>query len=174
MPSKYVYKNRGKTQNYTPEILEKAVKAVQDGQMSIRKASEQFNIPRSTIGDRISGKHELHVPNGRPPAIPRDIELQVVEAVKMAARRGIGLTRNQILARTQMLCKNLSIKGTYGNFKAGKDWWEGVKRRHSDIALRKPEKLTTTRARMVNREVLGRYFKDLGKFCLLRVILISE
>ena len=80
----------------------------------------------------------------------------------MAARRGIGLTRKQVLLRTSVLCNRLEISSRYSNFKAGKDWWEGLKRRHPDVVIRKPEKLTSTRARMMNREVIFKYFNDLG------------
>lgn len=162
MPKKYVHTKRGKTQLYDQSILEEAVKAVQDCRMSIRKAAETWHIPKSTIGDRISGKHELLVKNGRPPAIPIEIENKIVDSIKMAARRGIGLTRSQILTRTNILCCRINISG-YTNFKAGKDWWEGLKHRHPEIALKKPERLSSTRARMMNREVIGRYFHDLGE-----------
>lgn len=67
----------------------------------------------------------------------------------------------KVLSRTSTLCKRTKIGSGYDTFTAGKDWWEGVKRRHPDIAIRKPERLTSTRARMMNREVIGRYFKDL-------------
>ena len=129
--------------------------------MSIRKASSHFGVPKSTIGDRISGKHELHVRNGRPPHIPDKIEQKIVDAVKMAPRRGIGLTRKQILAKTSTLCTRMKISSSYTAFKAGKDWWEGVRRRHPDLVIRKPEKLASTRARMMNREVINKYLNDL-------------
>lgn len=161
MPKKYVYTKRGKTQNYDRQALEKAVCAVKDGSLSVRKAAEQFGVPKSTIGDRISGKHELHVKNGRPPCIPREIEEKIVHALKIAARRGIGLTRRQVLSRTNLLCKRMKIGSGYKKFKAGKDWFEGLKKRHAGIVIRKPEKLGTARARMMNREVIGRYFDDL-------------
>ena len=163
MPSKYIYTKRGKTLNYSTAQLEKAVQAVQQG-ASIRNAAASFGVPRSTIGDRISGKHDIHVEHGRPPHISPEIEnkIQFVDSVKMAARRGIGLTRKQVLLRTSVLCSRLEISSRYSNFKAGKDWWEGLKRRHPDVVIRKPEKLTSTRARMMNREVIFKYFNDLG------------
>ncbi|XP_060577256.1 uncharacterized protein LOC132734512 [Ruditapes philippinarum] len=162
MPRKWVYTKRGKTQLYNKTSLDDAVNAVKEG-MSIRQAAKHFNVPKSTIGDRISGKHELHVPNGRPPHIPKAIEDKIVDAVKMAARRGIGLTRQQVLNRTLVLTKRMKIGGGFPNFKAGKGWWDGVRRRHPDLVIRKPERLSSTRARMMNREVIGKYFVDLGR-----------
>ena len=162
MPKKYQYTKRGKTLNYTQEKLEKAVASVQDGSLSVRKAASMYNVPKSTIADRLTGKHPLEAKRGRPPHIPFELESKVVDAVKMAARRGIGLTRKQVLARTNTLCQRTKIAGGYQNFVAGKDWWEGVKRRHPDVALRKPEKLSSVRARMMNREVINKYFHDLA------------
>ena len=55
------------------------------------------------------------------------------------------------------------MKFAFNNGKPGKDWFDGFKRRHPDLSIRKPEKLTTTRARMVNPVVLQRYFTDLNE-----------
>ena len=96
MPKKYNYTKRGKTQNYGDKQLEDAVKAVENGSLPIWKASATFSVPKSTIGDRKKGKHELHVQRGRTTHIPWDIESKILDAVKMASRRGIGLTRKQI------------------------------------------------------------------------------
>jgi hypothetical protein len=124
-----------------------------------------FNVPKSTIGDRISGRFDINQPvqHGRPPAIPIDIENKIVSSVKMAAKLGVGLSRKQILARTNVLCKRTKIQIAYPNFKAGKDWWDGLRRRHPEITIRKPEKLTSVRARMLNEVVVGNYFTDLEK-----------
>ena len=155
---------KGKNLQYSKQNLENAVIAVQCGE-SIRLASVKYGIPKSTIGDRISGRFDISKPivHGRPPAIPNEIEKKIVESVKMAAKMGVGLSRKQILARTHILCKRIKIQTTYDNFKAGKDWWVGVKRRHPEITLRKPEKLSTVRARMLNPSVVDNYFKDLEK-----------
>ena len=153
---------RGKILQYNRQDLENAVKAVEAGD-SIRQASAKYGIPRSTIGDRISGRFDIKEPvvHGRPPAIPFAIENKIVASVKMAAKMGVGLSRKQILTRTYILCKRIKMQTSYPNFKAGKDWWEGVKRRHPEITLRKPEKLSTVRARMLNPVVVENYFNGL-------------
>ena len=155
---------RGKILQYNRQDLENAVKAVEAGD-SIRQASVKYGIPRSTIGDRISGRFDIKEPvvHGRPPAIPFAVENKIVASVKMAAKMGVGLSRKQILTRTYILCKRIKMQTSYPNFKAGKDWWEGVKRRHPEITLRKPEKLSTVRARMLNPVVVENYFNDLER-----------
>ena len=154
MPKKYVPLKRGKTLLYDDSQLQLAVDAVQKKGWSVRKASSTYNVPKSTLGDRISGRFQVGVRRGRPPHIPPELESKIVESIKMAARRGIGLTRKQILLRTNVLCKRSKIGSGYSNFVAGKDWWEGVKRRFPNLKIKKPERLTSTRARMMNREVV--------------------
>lgn len=162
MPKKYIHKKRGKTLAYEQTSLESAVKAVQSGGFSVRQAAATFSVPRSTIADRISGRYELQVRHGRPPALPDSVEKTIVSSIKMASKLGMGLSRKQIIRRTHTLCQRTSIDTTYRNFKAGKDWFEGLRRRHPELVLRKPEKLSSTRARMMNPEVVQSYFKDLS------------
>jgi lysine/ornithine N-monooxygenase len=38
--------------------------------MSVRKAAEHFKVPKSTVGDRVTGKREIVVGRGRKPALP--------------------------------------------------------------------------------------------------------
>lgn len=160
MPRNYIHTKRGKTLNYSPSQLTDAVQACENG-MSIRKAAKTFQIPKSTIADRISGRFPVNVTHGRPCAIPHEIESKIVECVKIAAERGIGLSRKQVILRANVLCQRLNIKTSYPNFKAGKNWFEGLKKRHN-LVLKKPEPLGSTRARMMNRQVVGKYFDTLG------------
>jgi transposase len=39
------------------------VKCVKAGEMSVRKAAEHFKVPKSTVGDRVTGKREIVVEN---------------------------------------------------------------------------------------------------------------
>lgn len=72
MPKKYVPLKRGKSMVYDQEYLEKAVKAVENG-LSVRQAANQFNVPKSTIGDRVSGKLGLKSIHGRPLALSPEL-----------------------------------------------------------------------------------------------------
>ncbi|CAG2203648.1 unnamed protein product [Mytilus edulis] len=41
---------------YDLKSLENAVDSVKSGQMSVRKAAEHYNVPKLTVGDRVTGK----------------------------------------------------------------------------------------------------------------------
>ncbi|KAH3790479.1 hypothetical protein DPMN_168681 [Dreissena polymorpha] len=75
---------------YSQESLKKEGKAVENG-LSVRQAASQFNVPKSTNGDRVSGKIALKTTHGRPPALPVHVETKIVNSIKMAAKLGVGL-----------------------------------------------------------------------------------
>ncbi|KAK3108839.1 hypothetical protein FSP39_017026 [Pinctada imbricata] len=127
--------------------------------MSLRKASLKFGIPKSTLHDTISKKYPSPGKPGRRPTIPIEIENRVARAVIEAARQGIGISKRQFLRRVGSLCKQIGIKFKKGN--PGKEWYEGFKKRHPEVVIRKPEKIALSRARMVNKEVLNKYFSGL-------------
>ena len=51
---------------YTDEQLEKAYKCATQGELSIHRAAEAFDIPRSTLYDKISGKSGFGCTSGPP------------------------------------------------------------------------------------------------------------
>jgi hypothetical protein len=55
----------------------------------------------------------------------------------------------------------LKLKTPFKNSTPGKDWWQTLKQRQSDLIIRKPEKTGTLRCRMMNRQKVEEYFKDL-------------
>ena len=52
MPKKYVYKSREKTLTYNKENMLLVYDEVKNGRMSVRKAADQFNVPKSSLQDR--------------------------------------------------------------------------------------------------------------------------
>ncbi|KAK3096889.1 hypothetical protein FSP39_004441 [Pinctada imbricata] len=154
MPRNYIKK---KTNAYEKEKLMEAVDMVRRGE-SIRGTAKQLNIPKSTIADAVKGKYKHPGEPGRKQVIPKDVEDRICRALIEAARQGIGISRQQVLRRVSDLCKRVGAPVK----KLGKDWFEGFKSRHPEISIRKPEKLTTTRARMVNPAILKNYFDELN------------
>ncbi|KAH3790440.1 hypothetical protein DPMN_168639 [Dreissena polymorpha] len=94
---------------YSQESLEKAGKAVVND-LSVRQAASQFNVPISTICDRVSGKIALKTTHDRPPALAVHVETKNVNNIKIAAKLGVGLSRRQILRRTHVLCTRTQLK----------------------------------------------------------------
>ena len=160
-------KGQHKYQQYSPDSLQSAVDAVRAKAMSVRAASKAYGVPRATISDRITLRVPDGAKNGRPPLIPMQIENNMVEKMLGAADKGFGLTRSQVMKKAQQVCTTMNIRNQYSRknpsgTKVGKDWFEGLKTRHPELALRKPEALSTSRSRLMNQTITNRYFEDLS------------
>ena len=59
MPKQSNRKKRGKYVTYNKETLQNAVEAIKNGTMSFRKAEKTFQIPKSTLKNKISGKSDI-------------------------------------------------------------------------------------------------------------------
>ena len=157
----YICRKMPRTKNakYSQEAVENAAESIKNGSMSLRKAAEHYGVPRSTISDRVNHRFPNPGKLGRPPAIPFEVEVKIVNAVKAASQQGIGVTRQQLLSRVGALCRSM---GTSPFKKAipSKDYWLLLKKRHG-LTIRKSEKLQTSRASMLNQTVVSKYFKDL-------------
>lgn len=147
---------------YHHSDLFKAVEAVRSNQMSIRNAAETFHVPKSTISDKVTGRSEIDANIGRKPSLPECVENKIAENVVEASKRGMGVSRAQLFQRTALLCKRLRVS-VFKNGAPGRGWWNCFKKRHPELAIRKPEKLGNSRARMLNPTVVERYMNDLGQ-----------
>ena len=66
-----------------------------------------------------------------------------------ASKRGLGISRKQLLVRTGVLCQRMGIP-SFKNKTPSKDCLNGVRKRHPKLTLQKPEKLGASGARMTN------------------------
>ena len=146
-------KSKGIYCKYDRQTIKNAVDAVRTGAMTLRQAAGTFNVPKSTINDRLLSKVSMDAKPGRPPVVPMEVEEKVVEAVTTAASCGLGTTRKGLLIKTGRLCQKLGIKTPFKDGIPGKGYFEGLKKRHASITIRKPEKLGISRARMLNQSV---------------------
>jgi transposase len=67
--------------NYSQEDVESTVKAVKEGGLSIRRASEDYGFPKSTILDNLKDGHGTAM--GRPTVLSEEEETQLLERVQV-------------------------------------------------------------------------------------------
>ena len=154
-------KSKAVRSQYSVKDLETAVDMVKCGKMSIRKAAKNFHIPKSTIGDRISGRVPEGAKVGKSTVFLMEVENKLAGKVKEAAAKGFGLSRMQLAAKAAQLAKSLHLRTPFTNGIPGKDWISGFMNRHPDISLRLPTPLSTCRARCLNTTLTSKYFCEL-------------
>ncbi|MES9884386.1 MAG: helix-turn-helix domain-containing protein [Sedimenticola sp.] len=152
--------SKGINSTYPAENMLKAVAAVNGG-LSIRQAATKYGVPRSSLGDRMSGRTAPAARPGKAPVIPKEIESQMVTKAMTLAEQGFGVSKRNLSSRAGQLCRTMGLKNNFTKGVPGKAWWAGLRARHPSLSLRKPEKLATVRSKGVNSTVVGAYFVDL-------------
>ena len=147
---------------YSLEQMEKVVSAVLQNQMSVRAAAELYGIPKSTLGDRISGRVLPGTASGAVRYLADSEEEELAEFIVGCASIGYPKTIRDILAIVQSILASRGVHRivTYG-------WWEAYRRHHPILTLRVPSSLTKARALALTREVIDCYF-DLLEETLLK------
>ena len=138
---------------WTHISMEQAMKAViQDG-MSIRKAACVYGVPKSTLGDRISGKVLPGTKSGPPSYLTEKEEQELVTFLTRSSAIGYGRTRKEVIAIVERLLCSHGIHKYVTN-----GWWESFSKRHPELVLRTASTLSISRAKASDWEIVNNYF----------------
>ena len=110
------------------EQIEKAINACLNEGFSIRKACAAFNVKKTTLADRLSGRSDRI---GAPTALSPVVEDFIVEILKTTSDIGFKLNRVEILDIAENFLKNSGQSNLFKNGRPGLEWFNGFMTRHS-------------------------------------------
>ena len=115
---------------WNPESMAIAIEAVQKGECTIRQAAEIYQVPKSTLSDRLSGK-VIHGTTSGPQHYLSDIEENnLVKFLCKYASIGSARSKKQVIALVNEIMQK---KGKVGTVSSG--WWESFRKRHPNLVL---------------------------------------
>ena len=123
--------------SWSDDGLERACDAVRKG-MSVRRAAEEYAIPRSTLHDHISG----------PKATEEDELVNV-----LIGMTSVGYSKD-VIEIVQGIVDNKGLEVT-----VSPSWWKSFRSRHKDLRLRNPEALTHSRMLGASETMIEHYFE---------------
>ncbi|CAC5411012.1 unnamed protein product [Mytilus coruscus] len=132
---------RNKYRNYALEDIKKAVQMVENKSMSIRSASRQYNVPKTTIIDKLNWRSNLQSRSGPNPVLYDSEEEMLVHWVIDMAKIGYGQTKQQLLYMVKTILDHDGRKTPFKDNLLGKDWLYAFMKRHPEISTRTPQKL---------------------------------
>lgn len=144
-PSRYKSWDESSMMNAYVAVIEK--------QMSVRRAAETFNVPKSTLSDRVTGKAKFGSHSGPARYLSDEEEEQLVRFLLGAASMGYARTKKEVLAIVEEL---VASKGKSVHVSNG--WWESFKSRHPSLSLRSAEKLSYSRFVATDPTIIANYF----------------
>ena len=141
-------------QQWLPGHMKSVIKAVCKKQKTLREAARCFNIPKSTLANKMKkslrGSYPLNLANevlGRKPIFPAALENKLVEYCMVIESRYFSLTRKDVQEMAFALAKNSGIKHPFKNEIAGRAWFDHCMNRHRfSISGRKPKATSRGRA----------------------------
>jgi len=162
MPHKYKrLPGSRRYQQYDEDSLAKAVHAVKVKKMTLRKASEEFGVPISTISEHSNNKHPGQY--GGQKVLSDEEEERLVKTLLTCAEWGQPLTGFDIRLVIQSYLNRLGIREKrFNNNVPGRDWLVAFLRRNKILTTRLCENIKRGRAE-VSEEVLTEYYQNLEK-----------
>lgn len=131
--------------NWSNQQLNKAMDAVTDQGMEVRKAARTFGIPVSSLRDHLYGK-TVKRKRGKQPVLKEDEETKLVEYLFKMQDLGHPLTPGQLRLKVAQATQARETPWSDIGL-PGKNWLKSFKRRHPEIASRKGQPLEVARAR---------------------------
>ncbi|KAJ8045337.1 Tigger transposable element-derived protein 1 [Holothuria leucospilota] len=123
----------------------------------IKAAARKYNVPRSTLGDRVREKVKPGAKRGAPTKFPSKYEEDLVDYITFKAKGASPLTVNQILTYAGSLDKLLNLNN-FGDKGPSQHWWHGFKKRHPEVPIRRPDIPSRSRASNYTVKNLRKYF----------------
>ncbi|XP_068082137.1 uncharacterized protein [Anabrus simplex] len=160
MPRTYVKKmGREGKRNYSAVYLENAVREVKKGKLSIRKASECYGVPYTTLNEWVKGKRKNSY-GGQPVLNSKDEECLVHGLIK-CGEWGFPLKRHDVRNVVQgYLNRSGRVEKRFKNNKPGRDWFLGFIKRNQELTERLVQNIKRSRAG-ISEEVIHDYFDNL-------------
>lgn len=148
---------------WNKEDMAKAIKAVQDNVIGLKKASKIFCVPRATL-QRLSRLKKLPeeaacTKLGRKPIIPEALEEELVQYLLIMERKFYGLTRQDVRQLAYQLCERNGLKHPFSDGLAGRAWFDHFMNRHKNVlSVLKPAATSFSRANGFNKDAVNHFF----------------
>lgn len=124
---------------------------------TIRKAAEDFGVPRSTLYDRTSGRVDFGARSGPSRYLNDQEERELVRFLVGCANIGYAKTPKQVITLVRaIVAKKQCIDPDEVNVSMG--WWNSFRKRHPKLTLRSASRLAYNRAVAHDPEIFRNYF----------------
>ena len=143
---------KGSYKQWSEVSMSAAIRAVVQDNISVRRASELYNIPRSTLADRITGRVLPGAKSGPPKVLTDEEEEELVSFLCRLSDIGYPKTRRQVVD----LVNQIAV--SRGRPEISMSWWDSFRRRYSHLSLRTASTLSVARAKASDPKCIERYF----------------
>ena len=115
-----------------------AMEAVKTGRLGVNRAAEEYNVPKTTLKDRLAGRVKHDAKSGPGPHLASSKETELANFLIDVCKKGYGKTKREVIDIVKRTIeKKIENKGKdfdSSKFK-GEGWWQGFIRRQLSSAI---------------------------------------
>lgn len=158
---------------WCPELMNRALEEYKNYKITLNKIEREYSIPKKTFLRhyrnqvlRGTKRATANSVNGREPALPPEAEKELVDVILQFEENLFGLTALDVRKLAyEILAQNPHLWNPFNKEKqiAGKKWYYLFMKRHPELSLRQPEKISVNRAKGFNKENVKKFFDILEK-----------
>ncbi|XP_040006666.1 tigger transposable element-derived protein 6-like isoform X3 [Xiphias gladius] len=148
---------RKKKKKWTEEAMERALIEVKSGRCTVRQAAKEFGVPKSSLGDRVSGRVTPGSRSGPAQLITSADEELLVEFSLYISKHGFPLTKQQLVSFASSIYKRQHRRVAFS--KLGQTWWLNFrKRQEKNITIQPADNVVRGRTVCVRKEAVDQFF----------------
>lgn len=145
--------------DYTKEQLEECLNAIRSKRLTQREAAKKYNIPRSTIKNKLKNKTSRK--HGRPTVFTTLEEMNFVAHVTALAEYGFPLEESDLIfVIKDYLSSQGRIVKEFTNNTPGREWVRSFLKRHEELSKRFANNIKRVRAQ-VSEQVIEEFIDNL-------------
>ena len=149
---------------YPAENIHAALTAIREHGMSIRKASREFGIPKTTLLDKFHGRSAVDARKVGPATIlTQDEEKELSQWLIYLAKTGFPRKKHDLLNTVMKIVRDDQRKTPFRNGRPGETWYTTFLSRHPELTLREPETISKGRAFVTEMNIRS-WFDDLKNY----------
>lgn len=144
----------------------RAILAIENKEVTIRKASQIYDLSYSYLQRRLSGEVEIDSRNGPKPVFNKSEEEAMAHWLQEMANRGMGLKPAEFLDFIQNIVTTEKKQTKFTNNRPGYDWYYAFMKRNAHIVeIRTETPLETCRAKLT-KEKTDKWYASFKNFLL--------
>ncbi|XP_061659558.1 uncharacterized protein LOC133491874 isoform X2 [Syngnathoides biaculeatus] len=149
---------RRKKKKWSEEAMTHALMEVKSGKCTVRQAAKEFGVPKSSLGDRVSGRVTPGSRSGPAQLITSSDEELLVEFSSYMSEHGFPLTKRQLVSFASSIYKR-QHRRVVAFSKLGQTWWLNFRKRQGKkITIQPADGVTRGRTLGVRKEALDHFF----------------
>ncbi|XP_018394291.1 PREDICTED: jerky protein homolog-like [Cyphomyrmex costatus] len=162
-------KNVKKRQRYSQTDLDNALSLIKKGSTSLRKVSQQYKIPKSTLSLKNRGDRDgLIIRPGPKPILPIEDENKIVTWILERFDAKCPVTKTQLLDNVKLYLDINKEDSLFKDNRPGRHWFESFLKRHPQISKRMSKKRVSNARNKATEGKIRAWFTEIQHYLELK------